>query len=66
MIPKTGPVHGMPPEHDAVFSISDSTMSRAGAALLPHPDAKGHSLMVETFKYFWALAHRDPTSGVQV
>lgn len=39
---------------------------RAGAAIFPHPDAKGHALQVESFKYFWALAHRDPTSGVQV
>lgn len=39
---------------------------RAGAAIFPHPDAKGRDLQIETFKYFWALAHRDPTSGVQV
>ncbi|KAJ5773034.1 hypothetical protein N7457_007930 [Penicillium paradoxum] len=38
----------------------------AGAAIFPHPDVKGRDLQVETFKYFWALAHRDPTSGVQV
>ncbi|KAJ5814617.1 hypothetical protein N7474_006394 [Penicillium riverlandense] len=38
----------------------------AGAAIFPHPDAKGHSLQAETFRYYWALAHRDPTSGVQV
>ncbi|KAJ6108206.1 hypothetical protein N7523_009529 [Penicillium sp. IBT 18751x] len=38
----------------------------AGAAIFPSPDSKGHSLQVESFKYFWELAHRDPTSGVQV
>ncbi|KAJ5047831.1 hypothetical protein NUH16_006328 [Penicillium rubens] len=38
----------------------------AGAAIFPHPDTKGHLLQVESFKYFWALAHRDPTSGIQV
>ncbi|KAJ5679324.1 hypothetical protein N7462_007568 [Penicillium macrosclerotiorum] len=38
----------------------------AGAAIFPHPDAKGQALVKETFKYYWALAHRDPTSGVQV
>ncbi|KAL4890053.1 hypothetical protein BDV59DRAFT_101730 [Aspergillus ambiguus] len=38
----------------------------AGAAIFPHPDAKGQDLQEETFKKFWALAHRDPTSGVQI
>ncbi|PWY73046.1 nucleotide-binding domain-containing protein [Aspergillus heteromorphus CBS 117.55] len=38
----------------------------AGAAVMPHPDAPGQDLQTETFKYYWALAHRDPTSGVQV
>ncbi|KAJ5304952.1 uncharacterized protein N7443_004612 [Penicillium atrosanguineum] len=38
----------------------------AGAAIFPYSDSEGHSLQVESFKYFWALAHRDPTSGVQV
>ncbi|KAJ5665885.1 uncharacterized protein N7477_008333 [Penicillium maclennaniae] len=38
----------------------------AGAAIFPSPDSKGHSLQVESFKYFWELAHKDPTSGVQV
>ncbi|KAJ5583479.1 hypothetical protein N7535_002099 [Penicillium sp. DV-2018c] len=38
----------------------------AGAAMFPHPDAKGQDLVRESFKYYWALAHRDPTSGVQV
>ncbi|KAM0189133.1 hypothetical protein ACHAPA_007225 [Fusarium lateritium] len=38
----------------------------AGAGILPHPDSKGHDLQTETFKFYWALAHRDPTSGVQV
>ncbi|KAJ5087202.1 hypothetical protein N7456_010818 [Penicillium angulare] len=37
----------------------------AGAAIFPYPDSNGHSLQVETFRYYWALAHRDPTSGVQ-
>ncbi|KAI1033884.1 hypothetical protein LB503_011061 [Fusarium chuoi] len=37
----------------------------AGAGILPHPDYKGHDLQTETFKFYWALAHRDPTSGVQ-
>ncbi|KAJ5129418.1 nucleotide-binding domain-containing protein [Penicillium bovifimosum] len=36
----------------------------AGAAMFPHPDAKGQDLQTESFKYYWALAHRDPTSGV--
>ncbi|KAI5457066.1 hypothetical protein BGZ63DRAFT_417400 [Mariannaea sp. PMI_226] len=38
----------------------------AGAGILPHPDSKGHDLQTQTFKFYWALAHRDPTSGVQV
>ncbi|KNG83520.1 hypothetical protein ANOM_007755 [Aspergillus nomiae NRRL 13137] len=38
----------------------------AGVSIFPHPDAGGNSLQTENFKYFWALAHRDPTSGVQV
>ncbi|KAJ5337550.1 nucleotide-binding domain-containing protein [Penicillium brevicompactum] len=38
----------------------------AGVSIYPHPDVGGHSLQTENFKYFWALAHRDPTSGVQV
>ncbi|OJJ97615.1 hypothetical protein ASPACDRAFT_53763 [Aspergillus aculeatus ATCC 16872] len=38
----------------------------AGVSIFPHPDAGGESLQTENFKYFWALAHRDPTSGVQV
>ncbi|GFG20787.1 D-amino acid oxidase, putative [Aspergillus udagawae] len=38
----------------------------AGAGILPHPDSEGHELQAESFKYYWALAHRDPTSGVQV
>ncbi|KAE8152932.1 hypothetical protein BDV25DRAFT_150183 [Aspergillus avenaceus] len=38
----------------------------AGVSIFPHPDVGGHSLQTENFKYFWALAHRDPTSGVQV
>ncbi|KAH8422333.1 FAD-dependent oxidoreductase [Aspergillus melleus] len=41
-------------------------LARAGAGILPHPDGKGHDLQTETFIYFWALAHRDSTSGVQV
>ena len=40
--------------------------TRAGAGILPYPDSAGHDLQAETFKYYWALAHRDPTSGVQV
>jgi hypothetical protein len=39
---------------------------RAGAGILPYPETKGHDLQINTFKYYWALAHRDPTSGVQV
>ncbi|GAD92353.1 FAD dependent oxidoreductase, putative [Paecilomyces variotii No. 5] len=38
----------------------------AGAGILPYPEGKGHDLQINTFKYYWALAHRDPTSGVQV
>ncbi|PLB53354.1 nucleotide-binding domain-containing protein [Aspergillus steynii IBT 23096] len=38
----------------------------AGASICPHPDVGGNSLQTENFKFFWALAHRDPTSGVQV
>ncbi|KAJ5371412.1 nucleotide-binding domain-containing protein [Penicillium cataractarum] len=38
----------------------------AGVSIYPHPDAGGNSLQTENFKYFWTLAHRDPTSGVQV
>ncbi|KAH6950274.1 hypothetical protein DER45DRAFT_513045 [Fusarium avenaceum] len=38
----------------------------AGAGILPHPDYKGHDLQTESFKFYWALAHRDPTSGVQI
>ncbi|KAG2005313.1 hypothetical protein GB937_008856 [Aspergillus fischeri] len=38
----------------------------AGAGILPYPDSAGQDLQTETFKYYWALAHRDPTSGVQV
>ncbi|KAF4171745.1 hypothetical protein CNMCM8694_002085 [Aspergillus lentulus] len=38
----------------------------AGAGILPHPDTGGHDLQTNTFVYFWALAHNDPTSGVQV
>ncbi|PYI19564.1 nucleotide-binding domain-containing protein [Aspergillus japonicus CBS 114.51] len=38
----------------------------AGVSIFPHPDAGGESLQTENFKYFWALAHRDPTSGVQI
>ncbi|KAL4963461.1 FAD-dependent oxidoreductase [Aspergillus stella-maris] len=38
----------------------------AGAGFLPHPETKDQSLPTESFKYYWALAHRDPTSGVQV
>ncbi|CAI7655244.1 unnamed protein product [Penicillium manginii] len=37
----------------------------AGVSIYPHPDVGGHDLQTENFKYFWALAHRDPTSGVQ-
>ncbi|KAG5746624.1 hypothetical protein H9Q72_011909 [Fusarium xylarioides] len=38
----------------------------AGAGILPHPDYKGQDLQTESFRFYWALAHRDPTSGVQV
>ncbi|CAH0004293.1 unnamed protein product [Clonostachys byssicola] len=38
----------------------------AGAGILPYPESKGHDLQTETFKFYRALAHRDPTSGVQV
>ncbi|KAI9926582.1 hypothetical protein MW887_004350 [Aspergillus wentii] len=38
----------------------------AGVSIFPHPDVGGQSLQAENFKYFWALAHRDPTAGVQV
>lgn len=41
-------------------------VSRACAGILPYPDSKGHDLQTETFKFYWELAHRDPTSGVQV
>ncbi|KAJ5085897.1 nucleotide-binding domain-containing protein [Penicillium argentinense] len=38
----------------------------AGAAIYPHPDSGGNSLQRENFRYYWDLAHRDPTScGVQ-
>ncbi|KAL4993959.1 hypothetical protein BDV10DRAFT_197900 [Aspergillus recurvatus] len=37
----------------------------ASVSIYPHPDAGGNSLQTENFKLFWALAHRDPTSGVQ-
>lgn len=58
----------IPKLHVCTWAVpaTNESISRAGAAIFPHPNAKGHSLMVETFKYFWALAHRDPTSGVQV
>ncbi|KAL4954703.1 hypothetical protein BDW69DRAFT_205024 [Aspergillus filifer] len=38
----------------------------AGAGFLPHPESRDQSLQAESFKYYCALAHRDPTSGVQV
>ncbi|EAU29704.1 predicted protein [Aspergillus terreus NIH2624] len=38
----------------------------AGAGIFPQPDTNGRDLQEETFIEFWALAHRDPTSGVQV
>ena len=31
------------------------TFRRAGVSIYPHPDAGGHSLQTENFKYFWAL-----------
>lgn len=43
-----------------------SSGSRAGAGILPYPESEGHDLQINTFKYYWALAHRDPTTGVQV
>ncbi|KAH8893459.1 FAD dependent oxidoreductase [Thozetella sp. PMI_491] len=40
----------------------------AGAIIQPGPDLKPASreLQAESFKYYWALANRDPTSGVQI
>ena len=46
--------------------FADELVFRAGVSIFPHPAVGGHSLQTENFKYFWALAHRDPTSGVQV
>lgn len=53
-------------ESSEIACLLMSWMSRAGVSIFPHPDVGGHSLQTENFKYFWALAHRDPTSGVQV
>jgi glycine/D-amino acid oxidase-like deaminating enzyme len=49
-----------------VHGIIANVFIRAGAAIFPNPDIGDEPLQVETFKYYWALAHRDPTSGVQV
>ncbi|KAJ9143400.1 putative FAD dependent oxidoreductase [Pleurostoma richardsiae] len=37
----------------------------AGAVIQPLPEGEGHDLQVESLKYYWALAHRDPTAGAQ-
>ncbi len=51
-----------------VIEVMPDAGPRAGAAIYLHPDAdaEGQSLQTESFKYYWALAHTDPTSGVQV
>ncbi|KAB8207144.1 nucleotide-binding domain-containing protein [Aspergillus parasiticus] len=54
------------PERAGLLCRSDNVDHRAGAAIFLHPDAKGQSLQTENFKYYWALAHGDPRSGVQV
>lgn len=67
---RTGHVHGQYHYEQLPPRLTDSlillTLHRAGVSIYPHPDAGGHSLQAENFKYFWALAYRDPTSGVQV
>ncbi|CAJ0550034.1 Ff.00g099640.m01.CDS01 [Fusarium sp. VM40] len=45
---------------------SPCVVQRTGAGILPHPDYKGHDLQTESFELYWALAHRDPTNGVQI
>lgn len=46
--------------------LAQTHLHRAGAGILPHPHSKGEDLQTSTFIYYWALAHRDPSSGVQV
>lgn len=51
-----------------VIKVLPDAGPRAGAGIYLHPDAdaEGQFLQTESFKYYWALAHTDPTSGVQV
>ncbi|WKT52873.1 hypothetical protein QSH57_003435 [Fusarium oxysporum f. sp. vasinfectum] len=49
---------------EAGYSVT--IVARLVLAYFPTPDYKGHDLQTESFKFYWALAHRDPTSGVQV
>lgn len=41
---------------------------RAGAVVLPSPskDPRDIAMQIGSLRYYWALAHQDPTSGVQV
>lgn len=41
---------------------------RAGAVVLPSPskDSRDIAMQIASLRYYWALAHQDPTSGVQV
>lgn len=56
----------VPPTTDFVQKSNSS--SRAGAVF--HPQANSSKLQQEMqatcFKFYWSIAHRDPTSGVQV
>ena len=67
---RSGQVHGKFSMQSPVFghaiALTLFSIYRAGVSIYPHPDVGGHDLQTENFKYFWALAHRDPTSGVQV
>lgn len=51
-----------------VIKVLPDAGPRAGAGIYLHPDAdaEGQFLQTESFKYYWTLAHTDPTSGVQV
>ncbi|KAJ9130773.1 putative FAD dependent oxidoreductase [Pleurostoma richardsiae] len=38
----------------------------AGAVILPSHNAQDPQIQTDSLRYYWALAHRDPASGVQV
>ena len=48
------------------YCLSNANCRRAGAAILPYPDAAGQDLQAKSFKYYWELAQKDQNSGTQV